>query len=179
MMLAAIEVAGLTLPGRYPEKWVVDCKSVGSGESALIYLARYIYRGVIAEKDSLACDTAQVSFRYRNAKTGMMERRTVSVPIFCGWCCSMCCPKGSGGVPARAQLWLSSSQLQAPDRLAAPAAEVRPRSGDGMVQGMRADPVHLLRSGDGDCENVDCLRVLRDHASATNARCHSRGALTR
>jgi hypothetical protein len=43
---------------------VVDCKSVGSGEKALIYLGRYLYRGVIAEKDIVACDNAQVSFRY-------------------------------------------------------------------------------------------------------------------
>ncbi len=77
-MLAAIQAAGLTLPPRYPEKWVVDCKSVGSGEKALIYLGRYLYRGVIAEKDILACADGQVSFRYRNAKTSRMESRTVS-----------------------------------------------------------------------------------------------------
>ena len=58
-------------------QWVVDCKSVGSGEKALIYLGRYLYRGVIREKDILACNQGQVSFRYRNAKTGGMERRTV------------------------------------------------------------------------------------------------------
>ncbi len=46
-ILAAITAAGLTPPGRYPKAWVVDCKSVGSGEPALIYLGRYLYRGVI------------------------------------------------------------------------------------------------------------------------------------
>ena len=56
----------------------MDCKSVGSGEKALIYLGRYLYRGVIAEKDIVACDNGQVSFRYRNAKTGKIERRTES-----------------------------------------------------------------------------------------------------
>ena len=81
-MLAAIEAAGLTLPSRYPEKWVVDCKSAGSGEKALIYPGRYLYRGVIAEKDIVACDNAQVSFRYRSAKTGKTERRTVSSAHF-------------------------------------------------------------------------------------------------
>ncbi len=81
-ILAGIEAAGLTLPRCYPEKWVVDCKSVGSGEKALIYLGRYLYRGVIAEKDIVACDNGQVSFRYRNAKTGKMERRTVSGAYF-------------------------------------------------------------------------------------------------
>ena len=93
-MLAGIEAAGLTLPHRYPEKWVVDCKSVGSGESALIYLGRYLYRGVIAEKDILACDTAQVSFRYRNAKTGKVERRTVSGAHFLWLVLQHVLPKG-------------------------------------------------------------------------------------
>jgi hypothetical protein len=93
-MLAAIEAAGLTLPRRYPEKWVVDCKSVGSGEKALIYLGRYLYRGVVAEKDIVACDNAQVSFRYRNAKTGKMERRTVPGAHFLWLVLQHVLPKG-------------------------------------------------------------------------------------
>ena len=76
-MLAAIEDAGLRLPGRHPQHWVVDCKCVGSGAPALIYLGRYLYRGVIREDDILACADAQVTFRYRNAQTGRIERRTV------------------------------------------------------------------------------------------------------
>lgn len=75
---SSAEAAGLTLPSRYPKEWVVDCKSVGSGEKALVYLGRYLYRGVIQEKNIVACNNGQVSFRYRNAKTGKMERRTVS-----------------------------------------------------------------------------------------------------
>jgi hypothetical protein len=93
-MLAGIEAAGLKPPARYPEKWVVDCKSVGTGEKALIYLGRYLYRGVIAEKDILACDHAQVSFRYRNAKTGKMERRTVSGAHFLWLVLQHVLPKG-------------------------------------------------------------------------------------
>ena len=44
-LLAALAAAGLTLPACYPEQWVADCKSVGSGAKALIYLGRYLYRG--------------------------------------------------------------------------------------------------------------------------------------
>ncbi len=77
-ILAAMETAGLTLLGRYPQKRVVDCKSVGSGEPALIYLGRYLYRGVIRESDIVACGDGQVCFRYRNAKTARREQRTVS-----------------------------------------------------------------------------------------------------
>ena len=77
-LLAGIAAAGLALPARHPREWVVDCKAVGSGEKALIYLGRYLYRGVIREADIVACADGQVTFRYRNAKTGKRERRTVS-----------------------------------------------------------------------------------------------------
>lgn len=93
-MLAAIAAAGLTLPCRHPKEWVVDCKSVGSGEKALIYLGRYLYRGVIREKDIVACNDGQVSFRFCNAKTGKMERRTVSGAQFLWLVLQHVLPKG-------------------------------------------------------------------------------------
>ena len=93
-LLAALAAAGLALPERYPKAWVVDCKAVGSGESALIYLGRYLYRGVIQEKDIVACNNAQVSFRYRDAKTGKMERRTVSGAHFLWLVLQHVLPKG-------------------------------------------------------------------------------------
>lgn len=93
-LLSAIEAAGLRLPERYPKDWVVHCKSVGSGEKALIYLGRYLYRGVIAEKDIVAVDGGRVSFRYRNAKTGKMERRTVSGAQFLWLVLQHVLPKG-------------------------------------------------------------------------------------
>jgi hypothetical protein len=93
-MLAAIEAAGLRLPSRHPEKWVVDCKSVGNGDKALIYLGRYLYRGVIAEKDIVECGNGQVRFRYRNAKSGKQESRTVSGAHFLWLVLQHVLPKG-------------------------------------------------------------------------------------
>ena len=93
-LLAGIEAAGLTLPSRYPKQWVVNCKSVGTGEKALIYLGRYLYRGVIREKDIVASKDGQVTFRYRNAKTGRMERRTVSSADFLWRVLQHVLPKG-------------------------------------------------------------------------------------
>ncbi|HEY3618645.1 MAG TPA: transposase [Candidatus Sulfotelmatobacter sp.] len=93
-ILAGIEATGLTLPGRYPEQWVVDCKSVGTGEKALIYLGRYLYRGVIREKDIIACDNGQVTFRFCNARTGKMESRTVPGAQFLWLVIQHVLPKG-------------------------------------------------------------------------------------
>jgi len=39
---------------------VVDCKAVGTGEKALVYLGRYLYRGVVREKDIVACQYVKV-----------------------------------------------------------------------------------------------------------------------
>ena len=93
-LLAAIESAGLTLPACYPTAWVVDCKSVGSGEKALIYLGRYLYRGVIREKDIVACTDTTVTFAYRDAKTGKSARRTVSGARFLWLVLQHVLPKG-------------------------------------------------------------------------------------
>ena len=93
-MLAAISAAGLSLPERHPVKWVVDCKSVGAGAKALIYLGRYLYRGVISEKDILSSANGQVSFRYRDGKTGKTERLTVSGADFLWLVLQHVLPKG-------------------------------------------------------------------------------------
>ena len=75
-LLQALTDAGLALPPRYPATWVVDCKAVGSGEKALVYLSRYLYRGVILEKHIVACRNGEVTFRYRCSNTGEYRYRT-------------------------------------------------------------------------------------------------------
>ena len=82
------------MPDRYPATWVVDCKSLGSAEPAFIYLGRYLYRGVILEKDIMNCKDALVSFRYQNAKTGRIEQRTVSGADFLWLILQHVLPKG-------------------------------------------------------------------------------------
>jgi hypothetical protein len=77
-MLAATEAAGIALTVRHPKEWVAHCQSVGSGEKALIYLGRYLYRGVLREADILACENCRVSFRYRHAQTGKLEKRSLA-----------------------------------------------------------------------------------------------------
>lgn len=93
-VLAGITAAGLRLPERYPADWVVDCKAAGTGASALIYLGRYLYRGVIREQDIVTCRDGQVTFRYRHAKTGRMEQRTVAGADFLWLVLQHVLPKG-------------------------------------------------------------------------------------
>jgi len=93
-MLEAITCEGLVLPVKHPRKWVVHCKHVGSGEKALVYLGRYLYRGVIQEKDIVACKDGNVTFRYQNSKTKQMEYRTVTGEKFLWLLLQHVLPKG-------------------------------------------------------------------------------------
>jgi len=93
-MLAGITQAGLTCPAGVAEKWIVDCKQVGGGNKAIVYLGRYLYRGVIQEKDILSCKNKMVTFRYRNSKTEKRETRTVSGVEFLRLVLQHILPKG-------------------------------------------------------------------------------------
>jgi hypothetical protein len=93
-MLDAIRNEGLVFPKKYPEEWVVDCKSVGSGEKALVYLGRYLYRGVIQEKDIVACKDGNVTYRYQDSTTKKMEYRTVTGTKFLWLVLQHVLPKG-------------------------------------------------------------------------------------
>jgi len=93
-LLEGIREEGLELPPCYPKTWVVDVKSVGSGDKALVYLGRYLYKGVIQEKDIIACRDGRVTFRYQNGKTKRMQTRTLSGPKFLWLILQHVLPKG-------------------------------------------------------------------------------------
>lgn len=93
-LLEAIVQAGLTLPLSYPDTWVVDVRAVGSGEKALVYLGRYLYKGVIQEKDIIACENGQVTFRYQDSKTKKRVFRTVPGATFLWLILQHVLPKG-------------------------------------------------------------------------------------
>ena len=67
---------------------------MGSGDKALIYLGRYLYRGIIREKDILSCKDGQVSYRYQNSKTNRFEIKTVSGARFLWLVLQHVLPKG-------------------------------------------------------------------------------------
>jgi hypothetical protein len=93
-LLAALRDDGVELPPNLPKEWVVDCKGVGNGEKALVYLGRYLYRGVIQEKDILRCENGQVTYRWRDSKTQRAATRTVSGVQFLRLVLQHVLPKG-------------------------------------------------------------------------------------
>lgn len=93
-MLEGIRKDDLTLPAKYPQKWVVDVKSVGSGEKALVYLGRYLYRGVIQEKDIIRSENGMVTYRYQESKTKKIRYKTVPGAQFLWMILQHVLPKG-------------------------------------------------------------------------------------
>jgi len=44
------------------EQWLINRRILGQGDKAIIGLGRYLYKGVIWEKDTLKCETGMVTF---------------------------------------------------------------------------------------------------------------------
>lgn len=80
-LLNALDEAGLKLE-RTPKRWVAQCKKVGRGEQALQYLARYLYRGVISNRQLVEDDGEYVTFRYRDSKSGDWKTRRERGELF-------------------------------------------------------------------------------------------------
>jgi hypothetical protein len=59
--------------------WVVDCRPVGTGETALKYLAPYVFRVALCNNRLIAVTNDHVTFRYTHSATG--ERPTSTVPV--------------------------------------------------------------------------------------------------
>lgn len=91
---AALTAAGLSLPADLPSLWVVDCRAVGDGQEALKYLGRYLYRGIISERDILRCEDGRVTYRWRDAKSGKPATRTLAGEDFLWLLLQHVLPKG-------------------------------------------------------------------------------------
>ncbi len=92
--LEAVRQSGYSLPANIPTKWVVDCKHVGKGLPALKYLSRYLYRGVISEKNIIDDDGSHITFRYRDSATDNWKTRRVSGEAFLWLVFQHVLPKG-------------------------------------------------------------------------------------
>jgi len=92
--LAALNEASIFIPKRVPEKWVVDCSCVGKGITAVKYLSRYLYRGVISEKNIVSNQNGQVTFKYTESKTGNTRYRTLEGEDFLHLILQHVLPKG-------------------------------------------------------------------------------------
>lgn len=92
--LAALTQDGFSIPKAAPKKWVVDCSYVGKGITALKYLSRYLYRGVISEKNIVSNQNGEVTFRYVESRTKKTRYRTLKGEDFLHLLAQHILPKG-------------------------------------------------------------------------------------
>ena len=93
--IAGLKELGIRFPRvPYKKNWVVDCKYSGKGDSTLKYLARYLYRGVISEKNILSDQNGEVTFQYTNSTTKQTETRTLPGEDFSRLVLQHALPKG-------------------------------------------------------------------------------------
>jgi hypothetical protein len=92
-MLAAMAYSELTPPAT-PKKWIAHCKHVGRGLPALQYLSRYLYRGVISNKNILEDDGVFVTFQYRDSDTGNLRTHRIKGEDFIALILQHTLPKG-------------------------------------------------------------------------------------
>ncbi len=89
----AMKEQRLKVKATVPKDWIVDCTYVGRGDKALTYLGKYLYRGVLQEKDILSCEKGQVTFRYTE-NTGEVKTRTLPGAKFLWLLLQHVLPKG-------------------------------------------------------------------------------------
>lgn len=64
-------------PQTWKQAWVVHSEAVGSGEKALEYLAKYIFRIALSNKRLVKLEDGKVTFQYQHAKTGQTKTKTL------------------------------------------------------------------------------------------------------
>lgn len=92
--LTALNEAGFSLPYGVPKKWVVDCTRAGKGINAIKYLSRYLYRGVISEKNIVSNKNGKVTFKYIESDTGITKYRPLKGEDFLHLTMQHVLPKG-------------------------------------------------------------------------------------
>jgi hypothetical protein len=93
-LLEYLAKLNLKLPTSPPKKWVVDCQRVGKGLPALQYLSRYLYRGVLPDKNIKSDVDGLVSFEYKDSQTQATKVRTLPATEFLWLVLQHVLPKG-------------------------------------------------------------------------------------
>lgn len=78
---AALKEAGLyeLVPRQaWKQDWVCDVEPVGNGEAVLMYLAPYVYRIAISDRNILKIKDDQVTFRYKDRKEKALKTCTLN-----------------------------------------------------------------------------------------------------
>jgi hypothetical protein len=94
---AGLRKAGLleqAPPAVWRHEWVVHVQPAGTGEKVLDYLARYVFRIALVNSRLERFEDGQVTFRYRDGRTGAIARCTLDAVAFLGRFLQHVLPRG-------------------------------------------------------------------------------------
>ncbi len=77
-LLKKTDLFGAVPKAVWKQGWCVDIEPVGNGLSVLKYLAPYIFRVAISNKNILKVTETHVTFRYREGKTNVVKTLTLT-----------------------------------------------------------------------------------------------------
>lgn len=113
-------------------EWVVHIQHAGTGEKALEYLARYVFRIALVNSRLEQFENGQVTFRYRDGRTRLIRRCTLDAVAFLGRFLQHVLPQGFTKVrhyglfsPSRRDL-LAQAREQLIAAAAQPPADLAP-----------------------------------------------------
>lgn len=93
--LEELRKAGIHYPKRLHNiDWVINVRAAGKGEPALQYLSKYLYKGVIQERNVLYDHDGHITFEYEEGKTGRRLTRTLPAADFLFLILKHVLPKG-------------------------------------------------------------------------------------
>jgi hypothetical protein len=78
-MLKETEVYDLVPSTIWKQHWVCHIEPVENGEAVLKYLAPYVYRAAISDRNILNSKDDRVTFRYKDAETKKFKTCTLDV----------------------------------------------------------------------------------------------------
>lgn len=73
-------ITGIDYDQLFKNDWVVDVRSVGSGQKAIEYTAKYVFKTAISNRNVLNCTNGIVTFRYEDYQT--KKTKIMRVPVF-------------------------------------------------------------------------------------------------
>ena len=81
-------------PRVWKRSWTVHIQQIGTGEQAILYLSRYVYRVALTNQRIERFEHGGVTFRYTHARTHETRRATIPVDVFIGRFLQHVLPRG-------------------------------------------------------------------------------------
>ncbi len=81
-LLKKSSIDNISYKQAFEKDWVVDLRTVGNGQKAIEYVARYVFKSAVSNSNIISCNDGQVTFKYENYASKKMVTQKVPVVAF-------------------------------------------------------------------------------------------------